>query len=492
MNQQNVGMEQSPGATRLGRAIKCALTLGLLTCGANLAFAQASPAPSTPSEKAAVDEGLSWHGITLYGIVDIGVQYDNHGAPFSDYFPGGSNDIVQKDSRHSTTGLTPSNLSQSRVGLQGAEPLGVEDLKGVFRVETYFNPQSGDLSDGPKSQVLNNGRTAGNQSVNLDSSVAGEPFEIAYAGVASKTYGSITFGRQLTLLADGVSKYDPNYGSQAFSLIGLSGTYAGAGDTENKRFDEAVKYTVSVANIARVGALYKFNQSNGAARTAWQADVGADYVGASIDAYFAKTRDAISTGTLSAAQVTGLAALGYSVTNSLAGTISDNTAASLMGSYTLPAMEGVGAIKILAGYEWIQYDNPKTALTAGTNTIGGYNLAYVNNAAFPHAKVLNVYWGGVRYTALPGLDITGAFYGYHQNSYGNATYCENTSAGTCAGTFKGTLGECRLCVYQALRRLHRRDVERGRRRRREWLHLSAYQYRPDSRCALQILRTIST
>jgi predicted porin len=431
-------MEQSQaGAARLGRAIKCALALACLAGGANLAHGQAAPAPSTPSQSAAVDEGLTWHGITLYGIVDIGVQYDNHGAPFSDYFPGGSNDIVQKDSRQSTSGLTPSNLSQSRVGLQGAEPLGVEDLKGVFRVETYFNPQSGDLSDGPKSQVLNNGRAASAQSVNLDSSVAGEPFEIAYAGVASKTYGSITIGRQLTLLADGVAKYDPNYGSQAFSLVGLSGTYAGAGDTENKRFDDAVKYTLSIADIARVGGLYKFNQSNGAARTAWQLNVGADYAGASVDGYLAKTRDAISTGTLSAAQVTGLPALGYSVTNSLSGTISDNTAASLMGSYTLPAIEGLGAVKILAAYEWIQYDNPKTALAAGTNTISGYNLAYVNNAAFPHPKDLSVYWAGVRYTALPGLDVTGAFYGYHQNSYGNAKYCDNTSEATCAGTFKG-------------------------------------------------------
>ncbi len=438
MNQQIVDMGQSQeGGSRLGRAIKCALALGVLAGGVNLAHAQAAPAPSTPSEKAAVDEGLTWHGITLYGIVDIGVQYDNHGAPFSDYFPGGSNDIVQKDSRHSTSGLTPSNLSQSRVGLQGAEPLGVEDLKGIFRVETYFNPQSGDLSDGPKSQVLNNGRAASAQSVNLDSSVAGEPFEIAYAGVASKSYGSVTFGRQLALLADGVAKYDPNYGSQAFSLIGLSGTYAGAGDTENKRFDDAVKYTLSIADIAHIGGLYKFNQSNGAAGTAWQVDVGADYAGASIDGYFAKTRDAISAGTLSAAQVTGLPALGYSVTNSLAGTISDNTAASLMGSYTLPSINGIGAVKILGGYEYIQYDNPQTPLTAGTNTIGGYNLAYVNNAAYPHAKVLNVYWGGVRYTVLPGLDVTGAFYGYHQNSYGNTKYCNNTSAGTCAGTFKG-------------------------------------------------------
>lgn len=433
MNLENVAMEQSQAGKSLSRAVKCALTLGFLACGANLAHAQTSPAPSTPSQTAAVDEGLSWHGITLYGIVDLGFQYDSHGAPFSDYYPAGSADIVQKNSRQSVTGLTPSNMSQSRVGLQGVESLGVGDLKAVFRLETFFNPQSGDLSDGPKSQVLNNGRAVGAQTTNLDSSVAGEAFEIAYAGVASKTFGSLTFGRQNTLLADGISKYDPNYASQAFSLIGLSGTYAGGGDTEDKRLDSAVKYTLTVADIAHFGALYKFNNSNGAAGTAWQLSGGGEYAGASVDAYFAKTRDAVSVSALSAAQVTGLPALGYSVTNSLAGTLSDNTAASLMGSYVF------GPVKFLAGYEYIQYDNAKTPFPAGTTIIGGYNLAYVNNAAYPHPKILNVYWAGVRYTAMPGLDITGAFYGYHQNSYGTGAnaHCDTAVAGTCSGYFEG-------------------------------------------------------
>jgi predicted porin len=121
------------------------------------------------------------------------------------------------------------------------------------------------------------------------------------------------------------------------------------------------------------------------------------------------------------------------VTNSLAATLSDNTAASLMGSYTF------GTLKFLGGYEYIQYDNAKTPLPAGTYTIGGYNLAYVSNTAYPHPKILNVYWAGVRYTAMPGLDLTAAYYGYHQNSYGTGAnaHCDTTVAGTCSGTFDG-------------------------------------------------------
>jgi predicted porin len=418
------------GKAQLARLVKIACAAGLLACGANMAQAQTSQTPTTPQDKQAIDEGLSWHGITLYGIVDIGFQYENHGAPFSDYHPAGSANIVQKNSRESAEGFTPSNLSQSRIGLEGAEPLGVGDLKGVFRVETFFNPQSGQISDAEKSMVLNNGKAAGAQGTNLDSSVAGQAFQTAYAGLSSHTYGALTFGRQLGLVADGIAKYDPNYASQAFSLIGMSGTYAGAGDTEDRRLDSSLKYSVKILDLVRVGALYKFNDARGAANTDWQGDVGADYAGASVDAYFDKTRSGISASPLSAAQVAELPGLGYSVSNSLAATISDNTVGSLMGSYTM------GPVKLLAGYEYIQYDNPKDPLSAGFTDIGGYNLAFVNNTAFPHPKLLNVYWAGSRYTVLPGLDLVGAFYGYHQNSYGAGKYCNNTSEATCAGTFK--------------------------------------------------------
>src|SRR5450432_2051466 len=93
--------------------------------GAGVAGAQtaAGTPPATIGTTAPVDDSLTWHGITLYGIVDIGLQYETHGAPFSDAHPAGSANIVQKNSRQSVTGATPSNLSQSRVGLQGAEPL---------------------------------------------------------------------------------------------------------------------------------------------------------------------------------------------------------------------------------------------------------------------------------------------------------------------------------------------------------------------------------
>ncbi len=65
------------------------------------------------------DDSLTWHGITLYGVVDIGLQYDTHSAPFTPYRPAASGNIVRQNSGGSVTGLTPSNMGQSRVGPAG-------------------------------------------------------------------------------------------------------------------------------------------------------------------------------------------------------------------------------------------------------------------------------------------------------------------------------------------------------------------------------------
>jgi predicted porin len=414
-------LSASQGAGLIGSA----LLLGSMLGATGVAQAQSAMGP-VPQP---ADGSLTLHGITLYGIVDIGLQYDTHGAPFNDYFPAGSADIVQKNSDHSQQGATPSNLSQSRVGLQGIEALGVGDWNAVFKVETYFNPQSGEISDALKSLVQNNGRALAATTTNLDSSIAGQIFQQSFVGLSSQTFGSLTFGRQNTLLADGIAKYDPQGASQAFSLIGLSGTTAGGGDTENRRVDSSLKYVEKVGPV-HFGADFKFNNASGAANTLVQGNIGFEYLGASVDAYVAHVRDAISAGALSAAQVAGLPALGFSPSNSLAGTISDNTA------YSIQALYSFGAPKIYAGYEHIQFANPTTPLEAGFDEIGGYKLAFVNNAAFPTDKVLQVFWAGAKYTVMSKLDLTAAYYGYKQNSYGigaNAG-CDTNKAGTCSGT----------------------------------------------------------
>jgi len=408
---------------RLAKSVGCKLVCIALAIATTPVFAQLKTGPDI-----AGDDTLSWHGITLYGVVDVGLQYDTHGAPFSDYRPAASANIVQKDSRQSVFGVTPSNMGQSRVGLQGLQPL-AGDWSAVFRIETLFNPQSGQLADSIKSLVVNNGRTPATQSTNLDGSSAGQALQTAYLGATSREFGTITFGRQLTLLAEGTIKYDPNSDASAFGLIGASNTYSGGGSTEDKRLDSALKYTANVGDYVHLGALYKFNGANGSASTALQADLGGQFAGASIDAYYSRVNDAISASALSAAQVANLPKLGFAVSNSVAATVSDNTAYALMGEYRL------APVTLFAGYETIRYANPKTPLGAGFTDIGGYVLAFVNDSAYDVEKNVQLYWLGVRVTVIPRLDLTGAYYGVHQSAYGTRTEAGCTSAAysVCSG-----------------------------------------------------------
>jgi predicted porin len=388
----------------------------------------------TAAPASVADDGLTWRGITLYGTIDIGLQYESHGAPFSDFYTPASTNIIQKPGREAVFGATGSNESQSKVGLRGREPI-AGDWSGVFAVETWFNPQAGQLSNSLKSLTVNNGLSAGQQGTNSDGASAGQALQIAYVGLSSKSFGTLTFGRQQNLVADGINALDPNLAAPAFSLLGASGTYAGAGTTEDKRLDSTAKYVISYADTVHVGVLFKFNNSYASAGgTALQANIGGHYAGLSIDTYYSKINDAVSASSLSATQLAGLPKLGFSSDTSVSATISDNTTLAVMAAYKLDPVP----VKLYAGYEHIQFANPTHPLAAGTSGLGGYTLAFVNNDAYPDDKKLDVFWAGVRYSVLRQLDVTAAFYGYQQNAYGTGTQagCASAAFSTCSGNFR--------------------------------------------------------
>ena len=415
----------------------------VLVAAAAVAHGQSAPSSSKPSSE---DSSLTWKGITLYGIVDIGVQYDTHSAPFSDYFPPGSNSLVQKNDYDSPVGLTPSNLSQSRIGVAGNEPIG-GDWAAVFRLETFFNPQSGNVSDGIKAVALNNGKPLTSQVSGVDTSIAGQAFSGAmYAGFASPTYGSFTFGRNVTIVADGISKYDPMGAAQAFSVIGFSGTAAGGGDTEDRRLDQSLKYVAKYGPV-HVGAMYEFGSYSGSTDTGYQFQLGAEFAGLSADAYYFKKYDAIGISSLSVAQAADVVnnctadatatptpepVRCYSLNTSVAGTVSDNETYMIVALYNFG---DVLPLKLYAGYEHIAFNNPTDPLPVGTVIIGGYTLAVVNNKAYDNQKTLEVFWGGLKWSLTKDLDITAAYYGYKQNSFatGANAGCSTTVAAGCSG-----------------------------------------------------------
>jgi len=371
------------------------------------------------SSSALAADDLTWAGITFYGVVDVGVTYESHGAPLSQDWGNGLFYLISKASNKSITTVSQSGLSQSRLGLRGKENV-VEGLDFIFNAEMGFNPTSGKLSDGPGSLTHNNGVALANQKSAADSSRAGQIFNgPAFFGFSSKDWGTLTAGRHNTLLLDSVGKYDPMNGSYAFSLTGFSGTTSGGGDTENARLDDSLKYTFKYDTF-HFGALYQFGKSDSSPGEAWQGNAGFDIGGFSLDGVYARKKDAIAVASLSAAQV---ATLPF---DSLAATISDNEAWMIGGSYTMDAF------KFYGGFEHIKFENPSLPVAAGFAGLGGYWISVTNNTAFPHPKELESSWLGAKFNFTKNFDITGAWYHLSQNAYG-ATKCSTTAAANCSG-----------------------------------------------------------
>ncbi len=269
----------------------------------------ANPVVSTAAEyanykaeykKASLDDSLTWHGITLYGLVDLGVTYQNHGTPLSGLAAPGLNYLISKNSNGSYFGVGPNALSTSFIGLKGKEEI-ADGLSAVFNLQTGFNPQSGKLSDGLGSVAQNNGLSLAQQNAFGDSAKNGQAFNTAaYAGLSSPIYGTLTYGRQSSLTSDGVVNYDPMNNSVAFSVIGFQGATGGAGDTENRIYDNSLKYAVNIGPFrAAAEASLRSGPFSGSQGNAFEGQLGADYMGLSFDAIFARVEDAVSASPLS-------------------------------------------------------------------------------------------------------------------------------------------------------------------------------------------------
>ena len=87
--------------------------------------------------------------------------------------------------------------------------------------------------------------------------------------MASKTYGTLTYGLQSGLLLDNFAKYDPQSQAQAFSVIGYSGFASGGGATETARFD-SIKYLIA----KEAGSLFLSAQLPGRQRLSRQSRPG--------------------------------------------------------------------------------------------------------------------------------------------------------------------------------------------------------------------------
>jgi len=433
--------------------------LGTALAGASLAIGSPQPAHAqavaTPAQGAPAYETAShgkpsqpgpppitFHGITVYGVIDVAGTWQSHGVPLNNNFAPGLEYVISKNSRGSQFSVAPNALSQSKIGLKGNEHL-IGDVSLVFQAEMHLVPTGFRLANGLKSVVNNNGRALTAQSSNGDSSKDGQVFAgMAYFGLSSKRFGTLTFGRQWSLFLDNVVIYDPVVASHALSVIGYQGAAQAGAGTEDARLDRSIKYTIRPGGHARIIGMFQFGDEQAPTARAYGADVGYDLGNLSVDATYMHVNDSVTSGALTAAQFLTLPH------GSLAASISDNNAFGAFAKYTLPKA------KLFAGYEHIEYENPHHDITAGYRTIGGFLLGVVNNAAYPRHRILQYAWVGARYSLTDRLDLTAAYYRVQQNSYALAK-CGNTSSPLCSGHLNA---ETLLADYRLTRRF---DVYTG-------------------------------
>ena len=379
-----------------------------------------------------VNDDLCWHGVCLYGNIDVGLSYEQHGAPLSALAGAPLDYLVSKNGGGSYFGAGANMLSTSFIGLRGKQEI-ADGLYGVFNLQTLFNPISGNNANGPGSVAQNNGLLLAQQNSYGDSSKAGQMFNnAAYAGVSSPVWGTVTYGRQSALSSDLIVNYDPISGSNAWSVITFQGANGGGGDTQDRILDNSFEYRVNVGPVRLAVETQLRNGGNSGTGNAFQGNIGVDYLGFSFDFVGGKVYDAVSAASLTAAQVAALPAAGVPTgLGALAATISDNTVFQVGARYT------IGPVKLFVGYENIRYSNPNNPLAPGAFIEGGYTVFAPNNTNFTTDKILQTVWVGAKYSATRDLDLTLAYYHENQNSFVNATNltgtCSTAISSACSG-----------------------------------------------------------
>jgi predicted porin len=424
-----------------------------------------APDPCTSGHDfATTDCALSWHGITVYGSYDAGVGWVSHGLPENGYNYEGESLVNRNGYQHRFL-VAPNNLQQTGLGIRGKVEF-MPSWSAVFNASTGINPQSGLLANASQTDIINNGLPRASYSVAIDGARAGQPFnDEYYAGISSKQFGTLTIGRQRSLGTDAMPLYDPAVGSYAFSYIGYNGTMAGGGDTEDSRWDDALKYRL-VHGPAHFGAMYKFADGSAgcySAAATWTAanctaeeahnnaygfDLGDGYGKFSADLVFQHYNQAISvlnpllgaqsqapsqsyqstTDSINTNPITGVNLI--ATTNTVYGIVTDNNAVMAAAKYSSES------IKFYAGYEYIWMNNPKNPLGVGASDQGGYFMSGVEDNNLDSEKLVQIWWTGAKYTYRTKTDFTLAWYQQRQNDFRVPSAC-SVAAGfraSCAGT----------------------------------------------------------
>ena len=439
---------------------------------------------SIDSVKGAIPDGpITWAGVTFYGTVDVGYSYIHNGAyPSGAQYYGASYTVFSSPYNHrEVSTLNNNGLQLSNVGLKFEEQLG-GGFTAIGKLETQFNPISGELGDACASLLRFSGTSLFNQEKNNDGSRCGQAFaNAAYGGVSNPIYGTLTVGRQGSLVNDGIGSYDPIAGSPAFSLLGYSSTAgSGIGSTETAYWDNSVKYILTYGPFHAAGMYTNGGQDTPMVNDGYGADAGVTYGGFSIDGFYTKENGAVNLtniplataasgiGTFAGTTVLNACNAGLGTCpNYLLGTVTNNEAWDVMAKYSFnvqglfsePALSTKDApcgglkdapcappsakVTLYGGYQHVDQANPEhnQSFYSGFTTIGGYR--YITNPngtiAFGSDRIRETAWAGVSYEDGPWR-LVGAWHFFDQNSFLNASRqncATSTRAAQTSSTFVG-------------------------------------------------------
>jgi predicted porin len=397
---------------------------------------------------------LTWKGITFIGNIDVSAQYETNGSPYA----GGiytSNAQVVPWGRQPTFVFAPNQEAQSYWGFKIDELLW-NDFHFIGRVESGFNPTTGELSNGLRTLQSMNGIPTNQQVMNGDAARAGEIFNgEAWAGFSSRTWGTVHIGRNNMLSTDMIGAYDP-LASYGFSLYGWVGFLAGQGGAETPRVDESIKYQKEFGPF-RISAM--FGQPQNSLRQMYQGTAGVVFSNFSVDVIGGHVNDLVNGSSLSGAANLGSPFLG--------GRVSDTSMLGIFGKYSVnlsrPSSPDIKppSLTFSGGYQRLDFTNPSDGGDNPGHVLdGGYQLGpvlatngssgsgIVNYAYTGKDRMVNMYFAAVKYQYDEKLSFATGYYRYDGSSYGlgvngipgivapafSKTDCSSFSFINCSGT----------------------------------------------------------
>jgi predicted porin len=350
--------------------------------------------------------------VTLYGVIDEGIDYNNNS--------GGHSLWAMRDG-------TYDGVFGSRWGLRGTEDLG-GGLSAIFKLENGFSLENGQLRQG--------GREFGRQ---------------AYVGLSHTSYGTLTLGRQYDSVVDFLQPVT------APGVFGGPITHAGDIDnTDNSfRVDNSVKYASPVFSGFQFGGLYSFTNTNAPGRgTTGLWSLGATYSNSGLTvagAYLYAKNPALLVDGNFVANTTG-AAVGASGAFSYVGNPSNEQVFGAGATYTLG--------KALLG---LNYTNTKFDNANGTTS----TVKFQDYEAFGQYNITPSWSAGASYTythgdvgynqAVPVFHQVGLTTTYSLSKrtaiYAMGVYQKAAAGASVADVFDGVTGSASTNNHQIVARL---------------------------------------